>query len=138
MEQTGELVMNRNEAPGTIPGIGPKVDIGELELRLDVRLAEEIERYGEEWLIEMMHAQRERYEWFAGQVDPNISIEAHARTLMRGAQAPGAVEYALASLSRLDDSMARVSLNAWQPPEHDLELSLFHQICLAEAFGSRG
>lgn len=134
MEQTGEWMMSADEFPSTLPGLGPTVEFEELEIRLEPGVSAEVERLGEDWFVEMMRAQRDRYRWFADKIKPMASVEAHAQALIRGARGPGAVELALVSLSLSDKTMARVVLNAWNPPEHDLELSLFHQICLAEAF----
>jgi hypothetical protein len=134
MEQSGEWVMSADDLPSTLPGLGPKVHFEELEIQLRSSLGAEVERLGRESFIEMMHAQRERYEWFATQISPSISVEAHTRALIAGSRGPGATELALVSLSKSGDTTARAVLSTWQPPEHDLELSLFHQICLAEAF----
>jgi hypothetical protein len=134
MEQTGELVMTADSFPNTLQGLGPTVEFEELELRLQPRLSAEVERRGEDWFIRMMRAQRERYEWFAARVSPMMSVDAHIQELVDNARGPGATELALVSLSVSGETMARAVLNAWQPPDHDLELSLFHQICLAEAF----
>ncbi len=134
MEQTGELLMNTTDSASTLPGLGPQVEFEELEIRLDPTVRAEVERRGQGWFVEMMHAQRERYAWFSSQVRAVDSVDAHVQTLVHDARGPGATELALVSLSVSGTTMARAVLNAWQPPEHDLELSLFHQICLAEAF----
>ncbi|MGM0557210.1 MAG: hypothetical protein ACQEVA_12580 [Myxococcota bacterium] len=134
MGQTGELVITEDDLQSTLQGLGPTVEFEELELRLQPHLSGEVERRGEDWFVEIMRAQRERYEWFAAQVSPMISIEAHIQSLVDDSRGPGATELALVSLSISGETMARAVLNAWQPPEHDLELSLFHQICVAEAF----
>lgn len=135
MERSRELTMNVDELPSTtLQGLGPKVDLEELEIRLQPKLCREVERLGEDWFLAMMHAQRERYEWFARRAGAEQSIDAHIQALLHGSRGPGATELALVSLSLSGETMARAVLNAWQPPEHDLELSVFHQICLAEAF----
>lgn len=118
----------------TLPGMGPRVSLDALKLHLPELLRSRVDHFEESWLVEIMNTQLDRYRWFARLVDPSQPLDRHAQILMGGASSPGALEAALVSLSVSDATVARAMLSAWQAPEHDLELAIFHQICLAEAF----
>ena len=116
----------------TLPGLGPKVEVDELEIRLDPKVIEHPDADSATFIIELMHAQRDRYDWFEGRIDAVAPVHELGKVLMGSAEGPGELEAALVSLSLSTDPMAAVVLQTWEPPEHDLHLALLHQICVAK------
>ena len=83
--------------------------------------------------VERLHAQLERYDWFAGRIDRPRSVGTCLRALRARPRRPGQRELALVELSLHGTRMARAALESWSPPEGRSRLALFYEVCRVSA-----
>lgn len=117
----------------TLPGLGPQLGIDRLEpseARGEgaLRLTQD-----EMATLNVIRAQADRYDWFAERVCVQRPVEQLAAILLRAPSGPGLWEEALVALSLSHEETAAVLLDQWPPPEDDVEMCLFYQICVSRA-----
>mgnify|MGYP006305905647 CR=1 FL=1 len=91
--------------------------------------------------VDIVQAQQDRYLWFWDQIDEPRSVEECRAVLYDRPEWPAAWERALVELSRWTTTSAKLTLEGWEPPAGNLELELFHKICLShcrDAYGRPG
>lgn len=119
----------------TLPGLGPRVGVEQLEARWKVEEPVELDAKREA-VLAYLERENARYEWFVDRLEPTRSVRELAATLMAQPSQPGAWEAALVGLSVSEEPMAQVVLEQWEAPSGGAKLSVFRQICVVR--GRRG
>lgn len=117
------------EFTSTISGIGQWVGLIDTTLSMRDDYASEFEGR-EDNFMEVVQVQLDRYGWFMERADDLRPIEECRQVLAERPDSPAAWEQALVELSLWACTKAELALEAWEPPPGDLEMELFHQICL--------
>lgn len=79
--------------------------------------------------VDFITRQNERFEWFAERIDRPRTYRRLRRILSNPPREPSAWERAMVELTLLGSTEARVFLETWEPPDQNLELDTFRQVC---------
>jgi len=107
--------MNDRSFAQTLRGIGPTVPLSEIEISARQQA---------------IRAEMERYQWLVGQLVSEVDhslLSTYLEPLReRAIRQPGSIERSLVALSIHPDSMAKLVLATYRPPE---DLQLFFMVC---------